>query len=92
LKREKAMSQSIEIPDHLAASLAHEAKKLGISVNDLAIRVLESECHPVPERKTGTQVADLWRAAGVIGSRSDIEDAQIEARSLRRQSENRGRG
>ena len=82
-----AMSQSLELPDDLAAALAFEAARVGMSLPDYAVRLLASTRPAAPAVHTGADLVAFWQSEGLIGSRSDIADSSTHARELRRQAE-----
>lgn len=80
----------VEVPDGLEARLRDAAAELGLSVAEYARRLLETAAPP-PLPRSGAQLLDLWRAEGLIGSRSDVDDSAEVARRIREQAEHRER-
>jgi hypothetical protein len=85
------MGLLLELPDELAAALATEATRLGLSLPDYAAHLLASASLRPSQVQSGADLVAYWRAEGVVGARADIEDSQTHARSLRRQAERRPR-
>lgn len=84
------MPQTVELPDDLAAALADEASRLGLSLPDYAVRLLTSARPSAASVRSGADLVAFWRAEGVVGTRSDIADSQTEARRLRDEAQRRG--
>ena len=85
------MGLMLELPEDLAAALAIEASRLGVSLPEYAVHLLTS-ARPMPERvRNGADLIAYWQAEGVVGARTDIVDSQAHARSLRREAERRHR-
>lgn len=85
------MGLLLDLPDDLAATLATEATRLGLSLPDYAARLLAS-ASPRPERvRSGAELIAYWQDAGVVGSRADLGDSQAHARSIRERAERRDR-
>ena len=77
------MPRTVELPDDLATSLSDEASRLGLSLPDYTIRLLTSS-HPVATAvRSGADLVAFWHDEGLVGSRPDIADSQIQARLLR---------
>lgn len=77
------MPQTVELPDDLANALAAEASRLGLSLPDYAVRLLTSARPPAASVRSGADLVAYRRAEGLVGSRPDITDSQVEARRLR---------
>ncbi len=87
------MVLTLELPRDLERKLAAEATRLGLPLQEVALRRLGEEpvsAETIP--KNGAELVAYWRQEGVIGSRPDIEESQAYARELRRQAERRSRG
>ena len=87
------MSIILELPEELEKELTDEAAGLNLSLPEYALRVLATGrvagAPPLP--RTGAELVAYWQSEGIVGSRSDIEDSQAHARSLRREAETRAR-
>lgn len=84
------MTLTIELPGDLERELAAEAERLGLPLDEYALRVLATRgAGPAPPPKTGAEVVAFWQAEGVIGARPEIVDAPTHARRLREQAERR---
>jgi hypothetical protein len=84
------MSLTLDLPDDLAEALADEAARLGMSVPDYVVRLLATARSSGVKLQDGGDLVSYWRAEGLIGTRTDIADSQIEARRLREQAQRRG--
>ena len=84
------MSLTVELPDELADALADEAARLGMSVPDYAVRLLSTAHSSAMKLQNGADLIAYWKAEGLIGTRTDIADSQVEARRLRDQAQRRG--
>jgi hypothetical protein len=85
------MSLLLELPEDLAAALATEASRLGLSLPVYAAQLLASASPRPSQVQSGCDLVAYWQAEGIIGSRADVEDSQAHARSLRRRAERRQR-
>ncbi len=85
--KESVMSQSIELPDDLAEVLTEEAARRGMSLPEYAVYLLMSARPPLPPVRNGAELVAYWESEGLIGSRPDIADSQVEARRLRGESQ-----
>ncbi len=83
------MPQSVELPDDLAAALIHEASSRGMSLADYTLYLLSSACPATPPIRNGADLVAFWEREGLLGTRMDIADSQVEARKLREQAQNR---
>lgn len=90
------MTLTIDLPNDLERELAAEAAQLGLPLGEYAVRVLAGSrivaaaSDDAPQ--TGADLVAFWHQAGVIGSRTDIQDPVAHARALRGQAESRARG
>ncbi len=84
------MPQTVELPDDLADALTDEASRLGLSLPDYAVRLLTSARPAVALVHSGADLVAFWRSEGLVGSRPDIVDSQLEARRIREQAQRRG--
>lgn len=82
------MSLILELPPDLAAELADEAARLGLSLPEYAVRLLAS-ARSAARVRTGSDLVDYWQREGVVGTRPDIADSQAHARALREQAQKR---
>jgi hypothetical protein len=85
------MSLLLDLPIDLENELAAEARRLGISVSDYALRVLAAWRTPNDMPSNGAELLTYWHKLGVIGMREDITDAPQHARVIRQQAEFRER-
>ncbi len=84
------MPMSLELSDEVATWLQLGATKSGITIQEYALRLLSPPKAPTRTFKDGASVVAYWEAMGVLGSRPDIEDSQVEARRLRELAQKRG--
>jgi len=86
------MSLTLELPAELEATLAAEASRRGLSLQEYVVRLLAT-AQPWPGSvRNGADLVAYWRSEGIVGTRSDITDSQSHARTIRRQAETRLRG
>jgi hypothetical protein len=83
------MTLTLDLPPDLEARLLDESARLGIPVEEYALRILQNG---VLEQTVGAQIVAEWQRTGVIGCRSDIADSQAHARRLRERAQTRERG
>lgn len=83
------MPLTVELPDDLAAELADEAARAGMSLPDYAIHLLTSR-PPAGVVRTGADLVAFWQAEGLVGTRPEITDSPAHARQLREQAQRRG--
>lgn len=86
------MTLTLEIPNDLEHRLSTEATRLGLPLEQYALRLLGDVPTAVDMPTNGAELVAFWRREGVIGSRTDIENSQAHARKIRRQAERRTRG
>lgn len=82
------MTLTLELPQELERKLSAEAARLGIPLEQYALRRLGDAGSAVRPR-SGAELVEYWRRECVIGSRPEIEDSQAYAREIRRQAERR---
>ena len=84
------MTLTLEIPQELEQKLNAEARRLGLPLEQVALRRLdEAPTAAEASPRDGAELVAYWRREGVIGSRPDIEDSQAHAREIRRRAERR---
>ena len=86
-----SMTLTLELPRDLELRLRTEAKRLGLSLEEYALRLLGDKPAVMDQPTTGAELVAYWCREGVIGSRPDIEDSQTHARTIRHQAERRVR-
>jgi hypothetical protein len=84
------MSLVLDLPAELEANLAAEAARLGLSLPEHVLRLLAAGRVAGPGPRTGTELLTYWEDEGLVGTRTDITDAQAHARVLREQGQKRG--
>ena len=85
------MTLTLDLPQELERKLSAEAERLGLPLEQYALRRLDEAPTSTDSRpKDGAQLVAYWRREGVIGSRPDIENSQTHAREIRRRAERRG--
>lgn len=86
------MTLTLELSLDLERRLTTEAARLGLPLEQYALRLLGD----IPEGRglpsTGADLVAYWNREGVIGSRPDIRDSQAHARALRHRAERRLKG
>lgn len=85
------MTITLKLKKELEEELSAEAKRLGLSLSDYALQLLEAGMKSEPMPRTGKDLVAYWRRHGLIGSRPEIKDSQKYARKLRKQAESRPR-
>ena len=85
------MTITLDLPKELETELAAEAARLGVPVEQYALRLLSRERRVGDQPRTGAEVVEYWRREGLIGYRPDIRDSAAHARHLRREAEHRPR-
>ena len=83
------MPLTLELPEDLEQRLAAEATRLGLPVEDYALRVLSGQTQAESRPVNGAKLVDYWQREGLIGSRPDIADSPSHARAVRRRAERR---
>lgn len=86
------MTLTLDLPRDLEHRLTAEAMRLGVPIEQYALRLLGDIQKPDRQTANGAELVAFWRREGVIGSRPDIEDSQAHARRIRRQAERRTAG
>ena len=83
------MSLTLDIPKDLELRLTAEAARLGLPVEQYALRLLGDVPKADRQPANGAELVAFCRREGVIGSRPDIEDSQAHARRIRTRAERR---
>lgn len=83
------MPLTLDLPKDLGHRLTAEAMRLGLPVEQYALRLLGDIPSTGQRPASGAELVAFWRREGVIGSRPDIEDSQAHARRIRHQAEKR---
>jgi hypothetical protein len=86
------MILTLELPKALERRLTAEAVRLGLSVEQYALRLLGEAPKTGTLPVNGAELVAYWRREGVIGSRPEINDSQAHGRKIRRQAEKRKGG
>ncbi|MDY7095504.1 MAG: hypothetical protein SX243_21210 [Acidobacteriota bacterium] len=79
----------LNLSPQLEGRLTSEARKLGLSLEEYALRLLEEPSARVQRPRTGAEVVAYWRREEVLGSRRDITDAAAHAAELRNTNDHR---
>lgn len=74
---------NLSLSPQLEGRLTAEARELGLSLEEYALRLLEEPSAKVQRPRTGAEVVAYWRREDVLGSRRDISDAPTHAARLR---------
>lgn len=85
------MSVVLELPPELETQLSEEAARLRLPLAEYAVRLLATGRTSGPKPNNGAELLAYWQSAGLIGTRTDIPDAQGHSRILRQQAEKRER-
>ena len=86
------MTITLDLPEELEHRLTAEAMRLGLPVEQYALRLLGDVPNTGQQPANGAELVAFWHREGVIGSRPDIEDSQAHARRLRHRAERRRAG
>ena len=85
------MTLMLNLPHELESRLTSEADRLGLAVDQYALRLLAAVPARAESPKTGADLVAFWQREGVIGCRKEVGDSQAYARKLRRRAETRSR-
>jgi hypothetical protein len=86
------MTLTLELPGDLERELAAEAERLGLSLNEYALRVLATRDGSGASPRNGAELVAFLESHGVIGARPELpDDAPAYARQLRAEAERRDR-
>jgi hypothetical protein len=83
------MTITLDVPKKLERELTTEAARLGIPVEQYALRLLSGGRSGEQQPRSGAELVEYWRREGIIGSRPDIIDSVAHARQIRRDAEKR---
>ena len=86
------MTIKLDLPEKLEHELAAEATRLGLPVEEYALRLLSRDTRAGDQVRSGAEVVEYWRREHLIGYRPDIQDSPSHARQIRHQAERRLRG
>lgn len=86
------MTLTLDLPKDLEHRLTAEAMRLGLPVEQYALRLLGDVPSTGQHPANGAELVAFWRREEVIGSRPDIEDSQAHARRIRHRAERRHAG
>ncbi|HEU0051754.1 MAG TPA: hypothetical protein VFQ39_01210 [Longimicrobium sp.] len=78
------MTLTLDLPSELERKLVAEAEKMGLPLDEYALRLLASRATGATAR-TGAEAVAFWKAEGVIGALPDVADPSAHARRLRQQ-------
>jgi hypothetical protein len=81
----------LELPTELETELAAEAARLGLPLEEYALRLLATGSVACPKLGNGADLLAYWKNAGVVGTRPETVDPSAHARVLRQQAEKRER-
>ena len=85
------MTITLDLPKSLERKLSSEAARLGLPLEQYALRLLGDQGAERPRRTNGAELVEYWRQEGIIGSRPDIVDSAAHSRQIRRRAERRTR-
>lgn len=83
------MSLVLKLPQELATALTAEPAKLGLPLEEYALRLLVRGHGQSPVVSKGGELVAYWQSEGVIGTRSVEVDSPAYARQLREQAQRR---
>jgi hypothetical protein len=70
------MALTLDLPKSLEAELHQEAKAVGLSLPEYALRLLFARPPIKTLPQNGRELVAYWQTAGVIGTRPEITDSQ----------------
>lgn len=79
----------IDVPSELEEELAGESARLGLSLSEYVLRLLAGGRDTTSTPTTGAELLAYWQREGLVGTRPDISDAPVHARTVREQAQNR---
>lgn len=68
------MSLTLDLPKDLELRLTAEATRLGLPIEQYALRLLGDVPKTEKQPANGAELVAFWHREGVIGSRPDIKD------------------
>lgn len=80
---------TLDLPQELERELAAEAARLGLPLEQYALRLLSKSAGEGDGPRNGAELVEYWRRERLVGYRSGIADSASHARSLRREAERR---
>lgn len=86
------MNLTLDLPQKLERELAAEAARLGVPLEQYALRLLSKSAGEGEGPRTGAELVEYWRREHLVGYRSEIPDSASHARNLRREAERRSAG
>lgn len=86
------MNVTLDLPQDLERELAAKADRLGVALEEYAIRLLAEGAREARAPRTGPEIVEYWQRENLIGYRSDIRNSAMHARRLRHEAQRRGEG
>lgn len=83
------MTLTLELSRDLERKLSTEAARLGLPLEQYALRLLGGAWKSEGRPRNGKELVAYWLREGILGSRPDIADSSAHAREIRRQAERR---
>jgi hypothetical protein len=83
---------TLDLPHELEQELSAEAARLGLPLEEYALRVLAHGRLPAPDvelPRTGADILAYWEREDLLGTPSEITDPAEHARQLRQRAERR---
>jgi hypothetical protein len=80
------MKLVLNLPSKLEIALAAEAARLGLPLEEYALRLLAGGPCPHPGPRTGAERLAYWQCEGLVGAQQEIANASQHARALREQA------
>ena len=85
------MSLVVELPVELETELKTEASRVGESLSDYVVRLVQRGRCASALPRNGSELLAYWQHEGLLGSREEVTDSAAHARLLRSQAERRER-
>jgi hypothetical protein len=77
------MTLKLELSTDLESRLSNEATRLGLGLEQYVLSLLRSAATQSKSPVTGGELVAYWKREGLVGSRPEIADAPVHARSVR---------
>jgi hypothetical protein len=81
---------TLDLPHDLERELSAKAHRLGVPLEEYAVRLLAQGARVARQPHTGSELVQYWKNEDLIGSRPEIGDSSLHARRLREEAEARG--
>jgi hypothetical protein len=83
------MNVTLDLPQDLERELSAKAHRLGVPLEEYAVRLLAQGARVARQPYTGSELVQYWKNQDLIGYRPEIHDSSLHARRLREEAETR---